>query len=85
MVGCSMQNSTSGSSSVGFITAVSIESGCSSNPVVEGKQNGANGGVAGLVGSGSALAERNRDEMISYLDAMYIMDVLAGTITEESE
>ena len=84
MVGCSMQNSTSGSSSVGFITAVSIESGCSSNPV-EGKQNGANGGVTGLVGSGSALAERNRDEMISYLDAMYIMDVLAGTIIEESE
>ena len=80
----SVQNSTSGSSSVGFITAVSIESGCSSNPV-EGKQNGANGGVAGLVGSGSALAERNRDEMISYLDAMYIMDVLAGTIIEESE
>ena len=84
MVGCSVQNSTGSSSRVGLITALGIEFGCSSNPVA-GKQNGANGGAAGLVGSDSALAERNRDGMISYLDAIYIMDVLAGTITEESE
>ena len=50
-----------------------------------GSDTVANGGAAGLVGSDSALAERNRDGMISYLDAIYIMDVLAGTITEESE
>ena len=32
-----------------------------------------------------AVADRNGDGLVSYLDAMYIMDVLAGTITEESE
>ena len=32
-----------------------------------------------------AVADRNGDGLVSYLDAMYIMDVLAGTIIEESE
>lgn len=38
---------------VGFITGASMKY-CWSSGSVEGKQNGANGGVAGLVGSGSA-------------------------------